>query len=119
MTVVCLYCIRMQAEQHNRVWHWDTARVPRGRRISLTRRCYLDQVIHRAQQQGRLSQADVDVLDFWFGVTTGYAHTLVETGERFGLTPKQIRGIERNIFGEEIAAFREWAKRVLAECYEK
>ncbi len=109
----------MQAAQNNRVWNWDTATVPHGRRIRLTRRCYLDQVIHRAQLQGRLSQNEVDVLDFWFGVTTGYAHTLVETGERFNLTPKQIRGIERKIFGEEIAAFREWARKVLAECYEK
>ncbi len=119
MSDLSLYCIRMQADQHNRAWNWDTDAVPRGRRISLTRRCYLDQVIHRAQVQGRLSQDDVNVLDFWFGVTTGHAHTLAETGARFRLIPKQIRSIERKIFGEEIAAFRDWAKKVLAECYER
>ena len=91
MSDLTQYCTRMQTDQHIRVWNWDMDAVPRGRRISLTRRCYLDQVIHRAQLQRRLSQGDVDVLDFWFGMTTGYGRVCSNSGIAVPMVSKSSR----------------------------
>ena len=105
----------MNEKQNNAGWNWNTAEIPKSRRISLTRRCYLDLLFRRTQKAGRLSQTDMAVLDFLFGLSSGHVHTLQETSERFGLTDAQVRHIKMTgLSGDS----REWAKMLLAEAYE-
>ena len=111
---------------------WEKGNVPPNRRVSLLRRCHLDAQIQNAQR--RLTQKDVAILDFRLGVSDGHAHTLKETAGQFGLPLAQVRRVEAKLFGVKIATLGhrrlkaiirkcfsdpDWAKKVLAECYEE
>jgi|GEM_PF-4529811 len=111
---------------------WEKGNVPPNRRVSLLRRCHLDAQIQNAQR--RLTQKDVAILDFRLGVSDGHAHTLKETAGQFGLPLAQVRRVEAKLFGVKIATISnrrlkaiirkcfadpDWAKKVLAECYEE
>lgn len=115
MSACRVYSTRMQDKQDKSGWSWDMMGIPKCRRVSLTRRCFLDKLFRDALQQQRISSNDLTVLDFLFGLSTGHARTQQETCARFGLTDTQVREIK---FGGLCGDSREWAKMLLAEAYE-
>ncbi len=115
MSASRVYLTHMQDKQDKPGWNWDMTGIPNCRRVSLTRRCFLDKLFRDALQQRRISSNDLAVLDFLFGLSSGHYHTRQETCERFGLTDDQLREIKLSgLAGDS----REWAIMLLAEAYE-